>query len=88
MFALSPCVVLEAVFPYRRLNTLLLLHFIITVAILAVTVRTFIPFIRVKSNCKVTTVYTQMSVELNRIGPPQVGSPIRICMARFGMCLH
>ena len=38
MFALSPCVVLEAVFPYRRLNTLLLLHFIITVAILAVTV--------------------------------------------------
>ena len=60
MFALSPCAVLEAVFPYRRLNTSLLLHFIITVAILAVTVRTFIPFIRVKSNYKVTTVYTQM----------------------------
>ena len=60
MFALSPCVVLEAVFPYCHLNTSLLLHFIITVAILAVTVRTFIPFVRVKSNCKGTTVYTQM----------------------------
>ena len=46
---LSSCVVVEAVFPYHYLKTLLLLHFIIiqgVVAILAVVLHIFIPFIR------------------------------------------
>ena len=42
---LGSFVILEAVLLYRRLNTVLLLHFIITVAILAVVLRVFTPLI-------------------------------------------
>ena len=54
----SPFVVLEAVLPYRPLNTSLLLHFVIAVAILAVVLRIFITVIRAKLNCRFATVYT------------------------------
>ena len=55
---LSPFVVLEAVLHYCRLNKFLLFHFIITLAILVVVLRIFIPFIRVESNCRFAIVYT------------------------------
>jgi len=58
LFVPSPFVVLEAVLPCHRLYAALLLHFINTVAILAVVLHIFIPCFRAKSICRFATVYT------------------------------
>jgi len=54
----SPFVVLEVVLQYHRLYAALLLHFINTVAILAVVLRIFILCFRAKSIYRFATVYT------------------------------
>ena len=58
LFQSPSFVALEAVLLYHPRNTSLLLHFVITVTILAVVLCILIPLIRAKSNCRFATVYT------------------------------
>jgi len=68
--------------PYHHLNTSLLLYFTTPVAILAVALRIFVPFIRAKSNCRFATVYTG---RLERTRSNQTHIPSRFISEQFGM---
>jgi len=73
-------VVLNDFLQYHYSNSFLLLHFTISVAILAVILHILVPFIRAESNCRFKTVYTGW---VERTRSNQTHIPSRSISERF-----